>query len=709
MAESKYNTGAAEILANEAMRLPISEAVPIYEQLLSTYPTAAKFWKQYVEAHMAVNNDDAIKQIFSRCLYTCLQVPLWRCYIRFIRKVNDKRGTEGHEETRKAFEFTLDYVGTDIASGPVWMDYIAFLKSLPAHSVQEESQRMTAVRKAYQRAIVTPTHHVEQLWRDYENFENSISRSLAKGLLSEYQPKYNSARAVYREMKKYVDEIDWNMLAVPPCGSPKEDMQWIAWKKFLAFEKGNPQRIDTTSANKRIVFAYDQCLLYLYHYPDIWYDYATWHAKCGSLDSTMKVLQQSLKPLPDSEMLRYAYAEFEESRGSIQAAKQVYQSLLRDGTNASALSLIQFMRFLRRTEGVEAARKYFLDARKFPNCTYHVYVAQAKMEFCLNKDAKVARNVFEAGLKHFMHEPDYILEYADFLCCLNDDINIRALFERALSSLPSDASLEVWKRFTQFEQTYGDLTSMLKVDERRKDALSRIGDGEESILESSLQDIVSRYSFKDLWPCSSKTLDYLSQQEILVRNMNKIEKSTPVVETDGRMHDINLAKFVYPDTSRMAIYNPNQLSGTLPYSGPIPLSSNGPPNAIDDLLKSLPPALAAFASNLPAVEGPSPDADFVISICLQSNIPSIPSMSDRSDSSNKYQTRDRRPGKRKDMDSRKDDDDTGSVQSTQPVPRDFFRIRQLQKSMLASGASSHTTGSVSYGSGISGELSGSTS
>lgn len=43
----------------------------------------------------------------------------------------------------------------------------------------------------------------------------------AKGLLSEYQPKYNSARAVYRERKKYVDEIDWNVLALPPTGSQK--------------------------------------------------------------------------------------------------------------------------------------------------------------------------------------------------------------------------------------------------------------------------------------------------------------------------------------------------------------------------------------------------------------------------------------------------------------------------------------------------------
>lgn len=47
-----------------------------------------------------------------------------------------------------------------------------------AQNTQEETQRMTAVRKVYQKAIVTPTNHVEQLWRDYENFENSVSRAL---------------------------------------------------------------------------------------------------------------------------------------------------------------------------------------------------------------------------------------------------------------------------------------------------------------------------------------------------------------------------------------------------------------------------------------------------------------------------------------------------------------------------------------------------
>lgn len=65
---------------------------------------------------------------------------------------------------------------------------------------------------------------------DYINKRSGILMIIvgqAKGLLSDYQPKYNSARAVYRERKKYVDEIDWNMLAVPPTGSYKASSSFL--------------------------------------------------------------------------------------------------------------------------------------------------------------------------------------------------------------------------------------------------------------------------------------------------------------------------------------------------------------------------------------------------------------------------------------------------------------------------------------------------
>jgi cleavage stimulation factor subunit 3 len=38
--------------------------------------------------------------------------------------------------------------------------------------------------------------------------------------------------------------------------------------------------------------------MFLYHYPDIWYDYATWHAQTGSSDSAAVIFQRALKALP---------------------------------------------------------------------------------------------------------------------------------------------------------------------------------------------------------------------------------------------------------------------------------------------------------------------------------------------------------------------------------------------------------------------------
>ncbi|KAG7597402.1 Tetratricopeptide repeat [Arabidopsis suecica] len=730
----KYNVEEAEALAKRALHLPIAQATPIYEQLLSLYPTSARYWKQYVEAHMAVNNDDATKQIFSRCLLTCLQVPLWQCYIRFIRKVYDKKGAEGQEETTKAFEFMLNYIGTDIASGPIWTEYITFLKSLPALNLNEDLHRKTALRKVYHRAILTPTHHVEQLWKDYENFENSVNRQLAKGLVNEYQPKFNSARAVYRERKKYIEEIDWNMLAVPPTGSSKEETQWVAWKKFLSFEKGNPQRIDTASSTKRIIYAYEQCLMCLYHYPDVWYDYAEWHVKSGTTDAAIKVFQRALKAIPDSEMLKYAYAEMEESRGAIQSAKKLYESIL--GVSTNSLAHIQFLRFLRRAEGVEAARKYFLDARKSLSCTYHVYIAFATMAFCIDKEPKVAHNIFEEGLKLYMSEPVYILEYADFLTRLNDDRNIRALFERALSTLPAEDSAEVWKRFIQFEQTYGDLASILKVEQRMKEALSGKGEEGSSPLESSLQDVVSRYSYMDLWPCSSNDLDHLARQELLVKNLNKKVGKTNLPHGPAAIGSVaSLSKVVYPDTSQMVVQDPTKKSEFASSANPVAASASntfpsivtatathGSASTFDEIPKTTPPALLAFLANLPIVDGPTPNVDVVLSICLQSDFPTgqivkqsfaakgnPPSQNDPSGPTrgvSQRLPRDRRATKRKDSD-RQEEDDTATVQS-QPLPTDVFRLRQMRKARGIATSSQTPTGSTSYGSAFSGELSGST-
>lgn len=42
-------------------------------------------------------------------------------------QLNEPRGAAGLPEIRQAYEFTLDRLGQDSASGGVWLDYLAFL------------------------------------------------------------------------------------------------------------------------------------------------------------------------------------------------------------------------------------------------------------------------------------------------------------------------------------------------------------------------------------------------------------------------------------------------------------------------------------------------------------------------------------------------------------------------------------------------------
>ncbi|PKI33144.1 hypothetical protein CRG98_046463 [Punica granatum] len=143
-------------------------------------------------------------------------------------------------------------------------------------------------------------------------------------------------------------------------------------------------------------------------------------------------------------------------------------------------------------------------------------------------------------------------------------------------------------------------------------------------------------------------------------------------------------------------------------TNPVPVGVGGNiTNAFDEILKATPQALAAFLATLPAVEGPTPDVDIVLSICLQSNIPAAPigkpgapqkqsstgpalSGSEVSTSSKSHpvrsgssfkQTGDRQAKKRKDL-NRQEDEETTTVQS-QPLPRDVFRMRQIQKARAA--------------------------
>ena len=82
------------------------------------------------------------------------------------------------EKMAQAYDFALDKMGMDIASYSLWNDYVKFLKAVDAVGSYAENQKISAIRKIYQRGIVNPMINIEQFW--YVRAEVNLSSSEAR-------------------------------------------------------------------------------------------------------------------------------------------------------------------------------------------------------------------------------------------------------------------------------------------------------------------------------------------------------------------------------------------------------------------------------------------------------------------------------------------------------------------------------------------------
>jgi cleavage stimulation factor subunit 3 len=94
-----------------------------------------------------------------------LNVELWQFYLNYVKSSNDS--IENKEEIEKAFEFTLEKVGLDINSTPIWVDYLKFIKSQPVSNAFDQSKIMTKLRSLYQRCISNCMNGIDHIWHEY--------------------------------------------------------------------------------------------------------------------------------------------------------------------------------------------------------------------------------------------------------------------------------------------------------------------------------------------------------------------------------------------------------------------------------------------------------------------------------------------------------------------------------------------------------------
>ena len=245
---------------------------------------------------------------------------------------------------------------------------------------------------------MVPMHDLDGLWREYEKFENDWSTTTAETVTAKPRENYAAAKKAYRERKQLWDPLKLTLPARPPTYDEETgklvdktaDSQLEAWRSLLDWEATNPQSLEPDILLNRMRFTYRCALVCFRHYPEVWYGLTAACRKANDADAEREAFQTAIEALPDSLLLTFAYADFEETQEKVSAATDAYDKLL--ARSPPPLAYIQYMRFARRVLGVDRSRKVFSLARKagadshqvafVSDCMQHVTSCVQALRFC---------------------------------------------------------------------------------------------------------------------------------------------------------------------------------------------------------------------------------------------------------------------------------------------------------------------------------------
>ncbi|UKZ76340.1 mRNA 3'-end-processing protein rna14 [Trichoderma virens FT-333] len=503
------------LIADHRRNSRLDEVRKVYNRFLEVFPQSADVWVEWIKLELGMDNFVDAEQLFGRCLMTVPNVNLWTVYLNYIRRRNDLNNDPTGQARRtvtQSYEFVIDNIGVDRDSGNIWQDYVQFIKSGPGQiggTGWQDQQKMDQLRKAYHRAITVPMSTVNNLWKEYDQFEMGLNKVTV-----------------------------------------------AQWKKWIEWEKEDPLVLKTDEPKvftQRVLYCYKQALMALRFWPELWVDAAEWCLQndIGDVDKELgtEFLVQGIAANPESVLLALKHADHIEATSPLregdksefakavrkpyddvlntlyalgdkakerekleistlkQAAAQeapVQQSIEDDdyeeGTQKKAtaeerISAIQkgyaaetnllsrtisyvwiaMARAIRRIQGKGnqtdgGLRKVFTDARQKGRLTSDVYVAVALLESVVYKDP-VGAKIFERGARLFPNDEGFVVEYLKFLHSKDDTTNARVVFETCVNRLVANPETlhkakPLYAYFHKYESQYGELSQIHKIEAR---------------------------------------------------------------------------------------------------------------------------------------------------------------------------------------------------------------------------------------------------
>nr|CAD7392842.1 unnamed protein product [Timema cristinae] len=236
--ENQYDLEAWSLLVREAQGKWIDDVRPLFEKLVSTFPSTGRYWKIYIEQEMKARHFEKVEKLFQRCLMKVLNIDLWKLYLAYVKETKSILPSY-KEKMAQAYDFALDKIGMDIQSYAIWNDYVNFLKAVEAVGSYAENQKISAVRKVYQRGVVNPMVNIEQFWKDYMSFEQNINPIIAEKMAMERSRDYMNARRVTKEFEAVTR------------GSLEPEKSVEIWNRFLEFESNIGDLASIVKVEKR--------------------------------------------------------------------------------------------------------------------------------------------------------------------------------------------------------------------------------------------------------------------------------------------------------------------------------------------------------------------------------------------------------------------------------------------------------------------------
>ncbi|EGR48994.1 uncharacterized protein TRIREDRAFT_3803 [Trichoderma reesei QM6a] len=315
------------LIADHKRNSRLDDLRKVYNRFLEVFPQSADVWVEWIEMELGMDNFVDAEQLFGRCLMSVPNVKLWTVYLNYIRRRNDLNNDPTGQARRtitQSYEFVIDNIGVDRDSGNIWQDYIQFIKSGPGQiggTGWQDQQKMDQLRKAYHRAITVPMSTVNNLWKEYDQFEMGLNKVTGRKFIQERSPGYMSAKSgnialdnITRDLKRT------NLPRLPPAPGFEGDQEFrhqvALWKKWIEWEKEDPLVLKADEPKvfaQRVLYCYKQALMALRFWPELWVDAAEWclQSDIAEVDKEMGVefLIQGIAANPESVLLALKHAD----------------------------------------------------------------------------------------------------------------------------------------------------------------------------------------------------------------------------------------------------------------------------------------------------------------------------------------------------------------------------------------------------------------